>query len=74
MSDRLSDVLERVRGWPEDRRADAAKLLLEMEALDASPYQLSDEQLAEVLRRRAKKHPRYVDLAEARTRFARHRK
>ncbi len=74
MRDQLSDLLERVRRWPEDRQADAARLLLEMEALDASPYRLSDEQLAEVRRRRAKKNPRYVELAEARKRFDRHRK
>jgi hypothetical protein len=74
MSERLSDLLERVRHWPEDRQADAARLLLEMEALDASPYQLTDEQLAEVRRRRAKKKPRHVELAEARKRFARSRK
>jgi uncharacterized protein YigA (DUF484 family) len=74
MNDRLSDVLERVRGWPEDRQADAARLLLEMEALDTSPYRLSDEQLAEVRRRRGKTSPGYVGLAEARERFSRPRK
>lgn len=67
MNERLSDILERVRRWPEKRQADAARLLLEMEALDTSSYQLSDEQLAEVRRRRAKRNPRYVELAEART-------
>jgi hypothetical protein len=42
-----------------------------MEAQDASPHRLTDEQLAEVRRRRAKKAPKYVSLAEARKRFRR---
>ena len=51
--DQISAVLERVRTWPAERQEDAARLLLEMEAQDASPYRLTDEQLAEVRRRRA---------------------
>jgi len=44
-------------------------VLLEMEAQDASPYRLTDEQLAEVRRRRAKADPKLVSLADARKRF-----
>jgi hypothetical protein len=40
-----------------------------MEEQDNSTLRLSDEQLAEVRRRRAKKNPKYVPLAEARKRF-----
>jgi len=40
-----------------------------MEAQDKSELQLSDEQLAEVRRRRAKKNPNYVSLTDARRRF-----
>ena len=69
--DQITAVLERVRSWPAERQEDAARLLLEMEAQDASPYRLTDEQLAEVRRRRAKKAPKYVSLAEARKRFHR---
>ena len=69
--DQITAVLERVRSWPPARQEDAARLLLEMEAQDASPYRLTDEQLAEVRRRRAKKAPKYVSLAEARKRFRR---
>jgi len=47
--------LERVRTWPAARQEDAARLLLEMEAQDASPYRLTDEQLAEVRRPAAPK-------------------
>jgi hypothetical protein len=69
--DQITAVLERVRSWPPARQEDAARLLLEMEAQDASPHRLTDEQLAEVRRRRAKKAPKYVSLAEARKRFHR---
>ena len=67
----LTAVLERVRTWPAERQEDAARVLLEMEAQDASPYQLNEEQLAELRRRRAKKNPKYVSLAEARRRLTR---
>ena len=69
--DQIAAVLERVRTWPAERQEDAARLLLEMEAQDASPYRLTDEQLAEVRRRRAKPDPKYVSLADARKRFRR---
>ena len=67
----LTAVLDRVRTWPAERQEDAARALLEMEAQDASPYRLTDEQLAEVRRRRAKKDPKYVSLADARKRVRR---
>jgi hypothetical protein len=67
----VGEVLERVRAWPEERQEEAARILLEMEAIDASPYQLTDEQLAEVRRRRGKRNPKLVSLADARKRFSR---
>jgi hypothetical protein len=69
--DQISAVLGRVRTWPAERQEDAAGLLLEMEAQDASPYRLNDEQVAELRRRRVKRNPKYVSLAEARGRFRR---
>lgn len=69
--DQITAVLERVRSWPAERQEDAARLLLEMEAQDTSPYRLTDEQVAEIRRRRAKPDPKYVSLAEARRRFRR---
>ena len=69
--DQITAVLERVRSWPAERQEDAVRLLLEMEAQDTSPYRLTDEQVAEVRRRRAKPDPKYVSLAEARKRFRR---
>jgi len=60
--DHIAAVLDRVRTWPEERQQNAVRLLLEMEAQDSSPYHLTDEQLGEVRRRRAKKDPKYVPL------------
>jgi hypothetical protein len=64
MTTKLKEVIERVQNWPEERQEDAAKVLLEMEAQDASSYQLTDEQLAEVRRRRAETNPQTLTLAE----------
>jgi hypothetical protein len=64
MTTKLKEVIERVQNWPEERQEDAAKVLLEMEAQDASSYQLTDEQLAEVRRRRAEENPKTLTLAE----------
>ena len=41
-------VLERVRTWPSTRQEDAALMLLAMEAQDAAPYELSDEEMADI--------------------------
>ena len=67
----VNEVLDRVHTWPQERQEDAALILLEMEAQDASPYRLTDEQLEEVRRRRAKSNPKLVPLSDARKRFMR---
>jgi hypothetical protein len=64
MNAKLKEVIERVQTWPENRQEDAANVLLEMEAQDTSSYELTDEQLAEVRRRRAEKNPKKLTLAE----------
>jgi hypothetical protein len=64
MNAKLKEVIERVQTWPDERQEDAAKVLLEMEAQDSSSYQLTDEQLAEIRRRRAEKNPKRLTLAE----------
>lgn len=69
--DQIAAVLERVRTWPAERQEDAARLLLEMEAQDASPYRLNDEQVAELRRRLVKRDQKYVSLADARKHFRR---
>ena len=65
----VKEVLDRVLTWPAERQEDATRVLTEMEEYDASSLRLTDEQLAEVQRRRAKKNPKYVSLADARKRF-----
>jgi hypothetical protein len=54
-------VLDRVLTWPIERQADAARVLALMEEQDASPYRLTDEQLAEVERRLAEPNPEIDD-------------
>jgi hypothetical protein len=65
--ERVKQVLDRVLTWPPERQADVVVEL--MEEQDNSALRLSEEQLAEVRRRRAKTNPSYVSLTEARTRF-----
>lgn len=65
----ITAVIERVHTWPKERQEDVARVLLEMEKQDKSTYRLTDEQLAEVRRRRSKKNPTYVSLANARRRL-----
>ena len=47
--------------------------LTEMEEQDASPYQLTDEQVEEVKRRLADPNPKFLALEEGREHFARRR-
>ena len=55
--------------WPPERQADVADVVTIMEEQDKSGLRLTDEQLAEVRRRRAKTNPTHVPIAEARKRF-----
>ena len=50
--EQVKEILDRVLTWPPKRQQDAARVLSEMEAQDASPYHLTDEQVEEVRRRR----------------------
>ncbi len=67
--DQVKEILDRVLSWPPERQADVAHVVELMEAQDKSELRLSDEQLVEVRRRRAKKNPKYISLADARRRF-----
>jgi hypothetical protein len=67
--DQVKAILDRVLSWPPERQADVAEAVTVMEEQDKSELRLTDEQLAELRRRRAKKNPIYVTLAEARKRF-----
>ena len=67
--EQITAVLERVKTWPKKRQEDAARLLLEMEEQDKSGYQLTDEQLAEVRRRRAESNPNRIPFEDVFKRF-----
>jgi hypothetical protein len=65
----VKEILDRVLSWPSERQADVAEVVTRMEEQDRSALRLTNEQLAEVRRRRAKKNPTYITLADARKRF-----
>jgi hypothetical protein len=67
--DQITAVLDRVRTWPQGRQEDAARVLLEMEQQDKSCLQLTDEQLAEVRRRRAENNPNRIAFDDVFARF-----
>jgi hypothetical protein len=67
--EQVKEILDRVLTWPPERQADIAHVVELMEAQDNSDVRLTDEQLAEVRRRRAKQNPNYVSLTDARRRF-----
>jgi hypothetical protein len=67
--EQVKEILDRVLAWPPERQADIAHTVELMEAQDKSDVQLTAEQLAEVRRRRAKRNPKYVSLADGRRRF-----
>jgi hypothetical protein len=69
--DQVKEVLDRVLTWPRKRQEDAARVLTAMEAQDASGYRLTDEQLAEVRRRRAKNDPNRIPFEKVFERFRR---
>jgi hypothetical protein len=62
--EQVKEILDRVLTWPPERQEDAAEILMSIEAQDNSGYRLTDEQLAELRRRRAEKNPRTLTLAE----------
>ena len=67
--EQVKEILNRVLSWPPERQADIVHAVELMEAQDNSDLRLTDEQLAEVRRRRAKRNPNYVPLTDARRRF-----
>jgi hypothetical protein len=69
--EQIKAVFDRVQNWPLERQENAAKILTEMEAQDASPYHLSDEQVEEVRRRLADPDRKLVSHDEAHARVKR---
>jgi hypothetical protein len=62
--DQVKAVLDRILTWPPQRQEDVAEFFMSIEAQDNSDYRLSDEQLAELRRRRADTNPKTLTLAE----------
>ncbi len=71
MIEQIEAILERVRRWAPERQREAAEMLLLIEEQDQSPFQLTDEQLAEVRRRRADKDAKLLTLEEFDARLSR---
>lgn len=67
--EQVKAVLDRVLTWPEERQEDAAKLLMLMESADENVYRLTEEQVAEVGRRRADPNARRLTLNEFKERL-----
>jgi hypothetical protein len=68
MTKLLEETIARVRKLPEDEQNSAAGALMEY-LDDMRELHLSDEQLAEVRRRRTAKDRKTIPLAEAQVRF-----
>ena len=66
--DEVKAVLDRVLTLPQKRQEEIVEILRAVEAQDESDLRLSDEQLAEVRRRRMKNDPR-IPFDEAFRRF-----
>ena len=64
MTKLLEEAIAKVRELPEDEQDRAAGLLLDFAAPNSQGYHLTDEQLAEVRRRRAVKNPKTIALTE----------
>jgi hypothetical protein len=62
--EQIKAALDRVLTWPPKRQEDVAKMIVTIEEQDTSPFTLTDEQVAEVRRRRAEKDPETLTLEE----------
>jgi hypothetical protein len=67
--EQVKEILDRVLTWPPKRQEDAVEILKAVEAQDTSDLRLSDEQLAEVRRRRAKNDTNRIPFEEVFKRF-----
>ena len=69
--EQVKEILNRVQTWPTERQEDVAEIVRLMEAQDKSGLRLSDEQAAEVRRRRAETNPKTMTLTEFNERLRR---
>jgi hypothetical protein len=64
-SEQVKEVLDRVLTWPPDRQEDAVEILKAVEEQDASELRLTEEQRAEVRRRRTRNNPNRIPFRES---------
>ena len=69
MTKLLQDAIEKLKELPESRQNELAVALIEVAECDQGDYRLTDEQVAEVRRRRANPDRKFVTVAEARKRL-----
>jgi phage-related protein len=69
MTKLLQDAIEKLKELPESRQNELAVALIEVAEGDQGDYRLTDEQVAEVRRRRANPDRKFVTVAEARKRL-----
>ena len=64
MTKLLQDAIEKLKELPEERQDELAQALIEVAESDMHPYRLTDEQVAEIERRIANPHRKFVSLQE----------
>ena len=69
MTKLLEDAIERLKELPEKRQNQLAAALMEVADADENEYQLTEEQVEEIRRRRTNLNRKFVSIAEARKRL-----
>ena len=69
MTKLLQDAIEKLKELPEERQDELARMLIDVAADDLHPYRLTDEQVAEVERRRNVKNPKTLTMTQLNARF-----
>jgi hypothetical protein len=62
--EQIQAALDRVLTWPLERQEEVARMIASIEEQDRSAYRLTDEQLAEVRRRRSEPSPDTLSFEE----------
>jgi hypothetical protein len=69
MTKLLADAIERLKELSEERQDQLAAALIDVADGDENDYHLTDEQIAEVRRRRSKPNRKFISLAQTRKRL-----
>ena len=69
MTKLLQVAIEKLKELPEERQDELAQALIEVAQSDLHPYRLTDEQVAEVQRRRNVKNPKTLTMAQLHARL-----